>query len=462
MALANGQKWVSRNRSSATGLSRFSKPMRVSVASLLLAGYLVLLLYAHNLFGLNGFDLLPFSCVAVLFVWRAVSRHEIAALLSIYLVACFATAISLLRFPSVLPEAVKSLATFAVALVSGYVGLVTTKSLSRKSISRVCLGFVLVINSLAILELAFPPLRSASRALSVMQYQGAGGGIDFFEANVQRDLTMHGGLVRPVVGSQEPSWVGTTLAFALTGWNMTRRPSRQGAFNFLCLAFTSFVIVRSPAFVMMLMGGNWLFFVKLIPDRSAAGFVLKGIAIVAGIVGVWLIGERIDKVWNGDEGSFNERIRLPYEFTKIALWETSGLGLGFIGKPAEAGNESLTDFFPMVVAAVKRANCEGLLYVYRDGYDLSAGHSPLLTHWFYHGIPLGILSVLIWIHFLQVRHRGFVIVFFISLTIVSWCGSGYEAVRFWTFNLILLGFMSHQSKPGQDIHDREQLIYGQH
>ncbi|WP_437187188.1 hypothetical protein SH668x_000575 [Planctomicrobium sp. SH668] len=413
--------------------------------TILLVGFLGGILYTHKVGPIVGVEILLSSILATPFVVSSVRRNQVFYLVLIFITACAATAVAMFRFPEAKFEAVKSLLSFAASLYCGYILFLVIQGLPRKRVSSVCFWFVLYILGLSVVEVAVPAVREISLEISRTSYASD----DFVNWNAIRDEKLHGGLPRPLIGSQEPSWVGISAGLAISGWNMTRANSQYGRFVLIFLVTAAMAIIRSPSLIMVLLAGNSYFILRELRYPKAWNVILAIVLVAGGAVGGYAMKDRVFQVIRGEDGSFNERIRLPFEFMILALKETSGMGLGFIGTPGELGNPALEGVLPIVVEAAENAQAYGTLELFfTREYPITASHFPMLTHWFFHGVFFGAFSLIWWYCFYGSIDRDLVFSFFVSFAVVSCCGYAYESLRLFVTQMFLVGFLVKYRESG--------------
>ena len=413
--------------------------MRLNLNLTLLVAYILGILYAHKLGG--GLEILPLSLLTIVLIAPLARQEQIGWLVSIFVFGCVASIVAWLRYPEASFEYVKSLVSYGAALFCGYTVYLLVNSLESDQISRTCLIMASGIIALSAIEVVVPPARELSTKISERFYASEEG----LERSDLRDLEEHGG-ARPRLGSQEPSWVSATLGVCLTGWNMTRR--RKGILSFLGILVISLVVLRGPTFLITVAAGNFLYLRDAIRSNQlvALGLFFSMLALAGAVfVAVAILPEnRISRMVSGADSSFNERIRMPYEFTRGALIATRGMGLGFVGTPAEPGNPALRGFFPIVVEALERSETTHMLWYY-DHKDsvIAASHSAVLTHWYTHGILFGVLVICLWSGFIKTISPALLTAFFVGFVLWGLTGFGYDSIKFWTVLFMFLGFGTH-------------------
>lgn len=401
--------------------------------ALLLVVEIFALLYAPYFLGSRGTlaGLVALLAVPLLRGFRKTSLYQV---LMAYSVSVCASIIASFTFPSLCAEYLKSLLGMAIGLFCGFVGMhvarIPRRELWAKTFCWLSLGLV----TLGAMEVFIP----AARMVSIHVHDVIYGESDAVQLATERDKILTGGLVRPLVGMQEPSYFAIALAVLITLWNLTRESGGRSKIAIAVVVIVGLFLSRSPSFLGLFVVANMP---RIRRRRLRAADVIAIVMLT--IVALYLIGPRFTTILKGDDKSFNERIGAPFQYMLISLRETSGLGLGCTGMAVEPGNRALDVLFPYVVEAANRAGSMDRLRVVLDN-DLpySMGHFPLLTHFFYHGIPFGILSLYCWANFARCEASrsgaGWQLLFgWVGLSLVGW---SYESAQLWALSMILFGF----------------------
>lgn len=300
----------------------------------------------------------------------------------------------------------------AYSVVAAWLVYVALMRLPREWSSGILGWSIVVVLGLSI---AFIALHGAGwfGAFRDVVYGGRG-------VNVNRDLALHGGFLRPAPFAREPSHVAVYLLLAITAWAATsRRPRRfviaAGA------ASCSLIVVRSPILLLSLVNVGILY-VWQNPGRGRvsgiAGTTMR-LAVAAGyvaIVGlaVWTgaLDQRMERIEAGRDPSTAVRVIRPFEYTLQVLERRPLFGVG-VGQ-----NERILEL----------AQNGGVpTEVEETGGYLAAS---LFGHWMYLGLVVGTFGLLTWVMFWRSvgADLGLALVVCCELGMVV---GGYYTVQFW-------------------------------
>lgn len=391
--------------------------------------------YTIKLFEFLGVVSLGLAGLTFPFVYRYMRWKTIWALVQIFAVASLATVIAYVRYPSAGMEYLKSMLAFLLSLGTGYIGLLTVLHIPGRVIARICACVAILFLSFTALEVSLPQVHSLSMRLSVMQ----GNDEKQLEDHLARDVRVHAGRVRPLAGTQEPSRVATLLAACLAGYGALGTKTLRGVvLAFALLAGTLFV-TRSPTVVVIVAG---VVVAESLTRNKVTSFTsllyLVIIPAVLVLLAQFVLAERLQLMSEGGDGSFKERVLVPFYFLIAALRDSWGMGIGYLGAVSEPGNRSLDPFLPMLVEALRNAEFETFL---RRDVRISVAHNAFCTFWFYNGIPLGIVSVKLWFDFANSIEEEMGMPLICLFLFLGTAIGGYGLILFWQTLLFAFGFL---------------------
>ena len=98
------------------------------------------------------------------------------------------------------------------------------------------------------------------------------------------------------------------------------------------------VLTRSPSVIPIVLAGT---VAAIDRKRVYAVAVISAAVLIGGLAIAFVaVPARIERVFEGSDGSFSERIVYPIEFAKRALLKSPVFGLGIIGDPIAERNSS--------------------------------------------------------------------------------------------------------------------------
>ncbi len=388
------------------------------------------------LMGLVGVNQIVVAGCSLL-VLRRTSTAKARYLIYVFLTAVAATAFASLQFPEAIPEYIKCLANFALSLFTAYIAFRLIQEVPQQTVANICFLLLMGMIVAGTAEMLSGEVKNISVTISKTLYVDS----DSLELAEARDERFHGGFWRPILGSQEPSWVGLAAACYLTGWNLCRRRTQFSGLQFLLLLIILFAIFRTQILLGTALVGAIPVVLHAFSARSVGAIFLPIAGAVIALITYILIGERYLQIFSGDDNSTLIRLYLPAVFTYLSAVETWGMGTGFLGRAAEPGNPALAPFLPLVVEACQISRVEFLLDRYdRDSVAFGVCQLPFLTHWTFHGFLFGTISAFFWYCFAQSLRQGFFFWFLVIFFGLSLCGLPYESTRFLTLVMAYSAF----------------------
>jgi hypothetical protein len=383
--------------------------------------------YTVTYAGLESFPAMCMVIVSSPFVITLMRRQELLLVIGVLSCAGLATLLGAIRFPEAGTEYAKCLLSFSVAVYGAYIAYVTLTNLS----SGTCVRIFAIVGAFyclfSLFEVTVPSVRNVSISISERL-----GGLNANLANHElRDELLHGGFRRPLCGTSEPSRVAIPLGVCIGGLLLLLPTNRNSLLLIAGISFVALAVTRSPSLATMLVGVTAS---KILADRGQALSKLLmwlPVLVIGAFVAGNLLSDRLSNIGRSEDGSFKERVVLPICFTYVSLRDTYGLGVGFVGAMAEPGNSSLKGFFPMVVEAVELADVSKILSWYSQrGYKIHVSTNAFCSHWFFNGIPIGLVSAFFAYRFVQSAAPGSAGgVFFLFLLIGTAIG-GYDTMKF--------------------------------
>lgn len=399
-----------------------------------------------------------FAVLAIPYSYSQWNTTEFSKLGIIYGISLLSSAIGAFFHPNALVEYVKACFVLGISHFTSYLIYIFILSFPRKDLYLLFHRYSIILLIVCAAEIIVPGARAISSQISDSLYT-AHSGADAGAKNdsnyhEQRDIRLHGGFLRPLACTQEPSFPAISLGFT-TALAYTLSPRRRSNTNaFLGIALTAALLTRSFSYLASLIAVTAPVLVRRLTfNRIAVGFASTALISLVLLPFTWT---RIADISQGDDTSFAVRVTCAFALVSCVFEETYGLyGIGIVGGLHDRSTKNLDEFESLWVNTIQRSNADGLFWA-AQFRNIELAFLPAATHWAYMGIPLGLLSCLAWYRFYSFRSDYFAGWMFFVFTIFSFAYGGYEQIRLHAYMLMVAAAYLKSLEPFDD--DRTDLL----
>jgi hypothetical protein len=353
--------------------------------------------------------------------YRYVEERQLVALISV--IALFLLSIVFVADSNYLGERAKGFLQLSYSLVIGYGAFLTMLQYDRDRLSRIFLGFVLVI-------LIGCALETYTGFVAISDFVRT----HLFDAHLYaatlRDEALYGGR-RPMLFTSEPSYVGFAFTIYAFFWYVLSTSSSKTVVYLLLLGAGLFV-VRSPTILLgfvliapyqLLIAGRSAHGNLRGADMAFASLVILAILALGGlaVIGSYLFEERINQISSRNDASYFYRIVGPISVAWDTILHRPIAGAGLTGEELIAGRA-----YQIYVTA------PGFSPRWRVDRISEVLTNYFWLHWIYLGVGWGIIMMLAVGKFLQTLKVPSIAFCALVWAIMGQASGAYVSPKPWT------------------------------